>query len=89
MPDLCPVSERHRGDGGLVVGKEIPRVAASIDAMPHRIAVLRDALELVPRATSGRLIKRHGSDGIVRKLTIRHQSITLVYGRLAGGEFTG
>ena len=69
--DLCPVSECHRGDGGLVVGREIPRLAASIDATLHRIAVLRDAQELVPWATSGRLIKRHGSDGVVRKLTIR------------------
>jgi hypothetical protein len=52
MPDLCPPLECHPGDGGLVFGKEIPRLTASIDAMLRWIAVPRDALELVPWVTS-------------------------------------
>jgi hypothetical protein len=43
--------------------------------MRHKNTVFHDVLKLVPWAFFNRLVKRHGSDDFVRKLTTRHQLI--------------
>lgn len=52
--------------------------------MRHKNTVFHDVVKLVPWAVFERLVERHGSDGLVRKLTTRQQFIALLYGQLAG-----
>lgn len=43
-------------------------------------------LKLIPWTEFDRLVDEHGSDGLVRKFSTRHQLIALVYGQLAGAS---
>ena len=54
--------------------------------MRHQNTVFRDVLKLVPWGFFDQLVKRHGSDEFVRKLTARHQLIALLYGQFAGAN---
>jgi IS4 transposase len=55
-----------------------------ISAVPHMNTVFRDILKLVPWAAFDELVKKHGSDELVRSFTTKRQLLALLYGQLSG-----
>ncbi len=54
--------------------------------MRHKNSVLHDLLKHVPWAAFDRLVKDHGSDARVRRLTTKSQLVALLYGQLSGAS---
>ncbi len=52
--------------------------------MPHSNTVFRDILKLVPWVEFDRLVKKHGTDELVRSFTTKRQLLALLYGQLSG-----
>ena len=52
--------------------------------MRHQSSVLHQVLKHVPWATFEQLVKTHGADHRVRRLSTKSQFIALLYGQLAG-----
>jgi hypothetical protein len=55
-----------------------------ISAVPHSNTVFRDILKLVPWVEFDRLVKKHGTDELVRSFTTKRQLLALLYGQLSG-----
>jgi IS4 transposase len=55
-----------------------------ISAVPHTNTVFRDILKLVPWAAFDELVKKHGSDELVRSFTTKRQLLALLFGQLSG-----
>src|SRR5216683_5894166 len=55
-----------------------------ISAVPHTNTVFSDILKLVPWAAFDELVKKHGSDELVRSFTTKRQLLALLYGQLSG-----
>jgi IS4 transposase len=56
-----------------------------ISAVPHTNTVFGDILKLIPWAAFDELVKKHGSDELVRSFTTKRQFLALLYGQLSGG----
>ncbi len=52
--------------------------------MRHQNSVFHGILKFVPWAVFDRLVKKHGSDELVRKFTTRDQLIALLFGQFSG-----
>ena len=54
--------------------------------MQHQNSVFHDLLKHVPWAEFERLVRRHGADARIRRLTTKSQFVALLYGQLSGAS---